>query len=143
MYHRLQILTLDTTTLGDTNDVNELILVKNGVDSNGFLQVTLGPLHFVRDGPAIQLDLHDVSLLLALAQQLHLKGTKNVTITGRTNAQVSSCLCRVGKKYTSYLTKEFFLRTFMEYINQYPNPSIQNKSQNLYTYKSNTPINVF
>merc|ERR1719320_2111725 len=70
--------TLDTTTLGDANDINDLVLAEDGVDGDGLLQVLLGPFPLVGDGAAVQLDLHDVCLLLTLAQQFHLGVSKDV-----------------------------------------------------------------
>merc|ERR1719381_2820 len=67
----------DSTTLGHANDVDEFVLAKDGVDRDGLLQFLLGPLNLVRDRATIELDLHDVGLLLALAQQLHLGVSKD------------------------------------------------------------------
>merc|ERR1711976_779918 len=64
--------TLESFALGDTNAVNHLILTKHILNSHLFLQVFTGPLHLISDGSTVQLDLHDVGLLLALLQQLHL-----------------------------------------------------------------------
>jgi len=57
--------TLETVTLGDSNDVDVLILFEDGGDFNGLLKefVSIGDL--VRNGSAVQLDLHQVGLLLA------------------------------------------------------------------------------
>jgi len=64
--------TLSSSALGDSNDVNHLILGKNILDWDGLLKMLLCPVQLLGDTSTIQLDFHDVSLLLALFQQLHL-----------------------------------------------------------------------
>lgn len=66
------IFTFVSFTLGDTNTVNHLILGKYRVNGDRLFQVFPGPFDFVLNGASIELDLHDVSFLLALLQQLHL-----------------------------------------------------------------------
>lgn len=56
--------TLEAMTLGDTDAVDHLVLVENAVDIDGALEETLGVLDLVRDRPAVDLDLHEVGLLL-------------------------------------------------------------------------------
>jgi len=57
--------TLESVTLGDSNDVDVLVLFEDGGDVNGLLEqlVSIGDL--VRNGSTVQLDLHEVGLLLA------------------------------------------------------------------------------
>jgi hypothetical protein len=71
MYIKM-ILTLVTTTLGDTNAVNHLVLGEDGIDGDRLLELFLSPIDLLADGASVDLDLHDVSLLLALLHQLHL-----------------------------------------------------------------------
>merc|ERR1719292_81595 len=59
-------------TLGHSNDVDHLILSEHLADSNLLLEVITGKVYLVRDGSSIELNLHDVSLLLPAAEQLHL-----------------------------------------------------------------------
>lgn len=57
--------TLETVTLGDGDDIDHLVLLQDRVDVNGLLKVLVGEVDLVGDGTTVQLDLHDVSLLLA------------------------------------------------------------------------------
>jgi hypothetical protein len=56
--------TSETVTFGDTNDVNHLVLLKDRFDINSLFEVRLGPVHLVRDRSTIQLNLHNMGLLL-------------------------------------------------------------------------------
>ncbi|MEQ2227778.1 hypothetical protein ILYODFUR_001831 [Ilyodon furcidens] len=71
--------TFEAMTFGDSNDINHLILVKDSRNGHSFLQVLLGPVHFIWDCAPIQLHLHDVSLLLLYRQQSHLE-TKELVV---------------------------------------------------------------
>uniref|UniRef100_A0A671K1K6 Uncharacterized protein n=1 Tax=Sinocyclocheilus anshuiensis TaxID=1608454 RepID=A0A671K1K6_9TELE len=65
--------TLVSMTLGNTDNVNHLILTKDVNDGNGLLKLLSGPVNLISDGAAIQLDLHQVGLLLSVGQQAHLQ----------------------------------------------------------------------
>mmetsp|Transcript_109863 Transcript_109863/g.153989 ORF Transcript_109863/g.153989 Transcript_109863/m.153989 type:complete len:364 (+) Transcript_109863:1003-2094(+) len=54
-----------TVTLGDTNNINHLILIEDGVDSDLLLEVSSGELNLVGDAATVNLDFHNVSLLLS------------------------------------------------------------------------------
>jgi len=56
--------TLETVTLGDGNDIDHLVLLQDRVDIDGLLKVLVGKVDLVGDGATVQLNLHDVSLLL-------------------------------------------------------------------------------
>lgn len=56
--------TLEAMTLGDTDAIDHLVLAENGVNIDGALEEALGVLDLVRDRPAVDLDLHEMGLLL-------------------------------------------------------------------------------
>lgn len=56
--------TVVSVTLGDGNHVNHLILLEDGVDGDGLLEEVLTELNLVGNGTAVDLDLHEVGLLL-------------------------------------------------------------------------------
>lgn len=57
--------TLETLTLGDTNGVDHLVLLKDGLDGDLLLEEAIGELNLVGDVATVDLDLKDVRLLLA------------------------------------------------------------------------------
>ena len=65
--------TLVSFALGDADDINHLVLSKDGADGHGFFQMLARPVDLLGDGAAIDLDLHDVRFLLTLAQEFHLE----------------------------------------------------------------------
>jgi hypothetical protein len=66
--------TLETFTLGDGNTIDHLVLGKDLGHGNGLLQMLLHPVDLVLDGATVQLDLHQMGLLLALLDQADLCG---------------------------------------------------------------------
>lgn len=56
--------TVETVTLGDGNDINNLVLLEDAVDVNGLLEETVGEVNLVGNGATVDLDFHQVSLLL-------------------------------------------------------------------------------
>eukprot|EP01136_Pigoraptor_vietnamica_P044062 Opistho-1_new@20348 len=56
----------EAVALRHTNDVNHLVLGKDGLDVDLLLEVLDGKVDLVGDRPAVDLDLHDVRLLLEL-----------------------------------------------------------------------------
>merc|ERR1719173_228081 len=59
-------------TLGHSDDVNHLILSEHLADRHLLLKVLTGKVDLVSNGASVELDLHDVSLLLPAAEKLHL-----------------------------------------------------------------------
>ena len=57
--------TLETVTLGDTNDVNVFVLFKDTSNGNFLFKVAEGPVNLLFNATTVQLDFHQVSLLLA------------------------------------------------------------------------------
>lgn len=69
--------TLESTTFSYTYNVDHLVLVKNLLDCNWLFKVLPGEVDFLRDSATIELDFHDVGLLLALLHQAGLRVDKN------------------------------------------------------------------
>ena len=59
--------TLETVTLGDSDDVDNLIFLEHGIDVNRSLEQTVRKPDFVSDGASVDLDFHKVGFLLAEA----------------------------------------------------------------------------
>lgn len=57
--------TLETVTLGNTDNIDHFVLFEDGVNVDGLLKVLFGPVDLVGHGSTVQLDLHNVGLLLA------------------------------------------------------------------------------
>ena len=56
--------TLETVTLGDGNYIDNLVLLEDGADGDGLFEKAVGELDLVGDGAAVDLDLHQMGLLL-------------------------------------------------------------------------------
>jgi hypothetical protein len=69
--------TLESTTLGSTNDVKVLVHLEDGSDWDGLLEEAGGELKLLGDGATVNLDFHDVSLLLTKVELLDLSVGKN------------------------------------------------------------------
>merc|ERR1719328_863213 len=63
---------LKSVTLGDANNVHHLVLGEHGGDGDLLLEVIPGEGDLVSDGASVELDLHDVGLLLPPSEDLHL-----------------------------------------------------------------------
>mmetsp|Transcript_6991 Transcript_6991/g.11973 ORF Transcript_6991/g.11973 Transcript_6991/m.11973 type:complete len:255 (+) Transcript_6991:1010-1774(+) len=64
--------TLVTLALSDADDVNHLVLLEDAGDVNVLLEKLVYVVHLLVHGAAVNLDLHDVSLLLAKVKLAHL-----------------------------------------------------------------------
>jgi len=60
--------TFVTLTLGDTDDVDHLVLLENGGDGDGLLEEADTEVDLIGDGSSVDLDLHEMSLLLSDAK---------------------------------------------------------------------------
>ena len=69
--------TLETVTLGDSNNIDVLILFEDGGDINGLLKEVVSVVDLVGDGSTVQLDFHEVSLLLPQTSLADLRVGKN------------------------------------------------------------------
>src|SRR5690606_18787774 len=56
--------TLETVTLGDGNDIDHLILLQNRADIHSLFKMIIGKFDLVCDRSTVQLNFHDMSLLL-------------------------------------------------------------------------------
>ena len=63
---------LEPVTVGHFNDINHFILNKDSANRNFFLKVFPSKVDLISNGSAIQLNLHDMSLLLPVSEDLHL-----------------------------------------------------------------------
>merc|ERR1719400_613081 len=64
--------TLVSMTLGHSDDVDHLVLGEHLADRHLLLKVLTGKVDLVSNRASVELDLHDVGLLLPAAQKLHL-----------------------------------------------------------------------
>jgi hypothetical protein len=67
---------LETFALSDANAINHFVLLENSRDLDLLLKVLASPVNLLSNGSAIDLDLHDVSLLVAMLQDLDLKKSR-------------------------------------------------------------------
>ncbi len=72
---------LVTATLGDSNNINVLVLVEDGINSDFLLEQALGKVHLGGSVTSIDLDFHNVGLLQSKVQLLDL-GVGNDTNNG-------------------------------------------------------------
>merc|ERR1712071_137289 len=69
--------TLESFTLGDTNDNDHLVLGEDRCNGYRLLQVLTGPINLLGNCSTVNLDLHNVRFLLALAKKFHLSVGNN------------------------------------------------------------------
>jgi len=99
----------DSVTLGDADDVDHLVLGEDVLDGDGLLHETAGEIHLLGDRAAVQLNLVNVGLLLALAEKLDL-GVRD-------DADDGAILLHLGKVLLNLLLAVFggpFLGVFGE-----------------------------
>lgn len=77
----MQTRTLESFALGDTDDVNHLVLGKHSRHRDRLLEVLAGPVNLLGYSTTVHLDLHNVGLLLALAKKFHLRGRSTYYVT--------------------------------------------------------------
>lgn len=69
--------TFVTFTLGHTDAVDQFVLVKHVAHVDFLFEVSTSPVNLLRDCASVHLHFHDVRLLLAQAEQLHLGVSHN------------------------------------------------------------------
>merc|ERR1719320_749620 len=62
--------TSESLSFGYSNNIDHLILSEYRADGNGLLKILLGPVNFIGDGSSVDLQLHDMSLLLLQSNEL-------------------------------------------------------------------------
>lgn len=62
--------TFESLSLGDANTVDHLVTSEHGVASDFLLEMIAGKVNLIGHGSTVQLDFHDVGLLLATTEQL-------------------------------------------------------------------------
>ena len=65
--------TLESFALGDADAVDHLVFGEDGLASDLLLKEVSGPVYLLGNGAPVDLDLHDMGLLLAAAEQLLLR----------------------------------------------------------------------
>jgi len=69
--------TLGTLTLGDSDSVNALVILEDLSDGNLLLELAVGPVDLLGDVASVDLDLHDVRLVLSELELADLGGDEN------------------------------------------------------------------
>jgi len=69
--------TLGSLTLGHTNSVNALVVSKDFTDGDLLLELAVGPVDLLGDVASVNLDLHDVSLVLSEVELADLGGDED------------------------------------------------------------------
>jgi len=69
--------TFESVSLGDTDNVDHFILIEDGADSNFLFEGGSGELDLLVNGSTVDLDFHDVSLLLSQVEEMHLGVSNN------------------------------------------------------------------
>ena len=76
--------TFETVTLGDTDDINVLILFEDVVDGDFLFEVGVGPVNLVSDATTVQLDFDQVGTLLAEGGLADLSVSEDTNDSGNT-----------------------------------------------------------
>ena len=66
--------TLGSLTLGDTNEIDALVLLEDLRDLDLLLELALGEVNLIGDGTSVKLDLHDLGLVLSELELADLGG---------------------------------------------------------------------
>ena len=66
-----------TLSLGDTDDIDALRMLEDFSDADFLLELRLAPVNFLGNGTSVDLDLHDVGLVLAEVELADLGGADN------------------------------------------------------------------
>jgi hypothetical protein len=69
--------TSGSISLGDSANVNVLVVLKDRANLNFLLEVISGPVNLLGDGSSVNLDFSDVSLLLSKVEEMNLSVSNN------------------------------------------------------------------
>lgn len=69
--------TLSSLTAGNSDDIEALGVLEDLTDANLLLELVLGPVDLLGNGTSVDLDFHDVSLVLTKSKLADLGGTEN------------------------------------------------------------------
>ena len=111
--------TFTPVALGDTDNVNHLVVGNHIGDEDRLLKVLPSPVNFLRDGPAVHLNLHDVGLLLALLQQFLLQGENESVKVNKKRKKCSSKTDQSINRSTDAIQSAKY-KTFLPSIWLYP-----------------------
>ena len=104
--------TLVTLTLGNTNNVDVLVLREQAANIHSLLKETVGKVHLLRDRATVDLDLHKVGLLLLQARVAQLgvrKDTDNSAVLADTLELTGDRLTAVLRVLLSVLGESLLL----------------------------------
>jgi len=70
--------TLETFTSGNTDNINHFILIENGINIDGFFEISVSEINFLFGGTTIDLNFENVVFLLSqLGEGFHLSGNNS------------------------------------------------------------------
>ena len=89
---------LKAVALGDANDINHFVLIENVLDGNVLLEELLGEINLVSHAAAVDLNLHNVSLLQAQVELVSLRvgnDAHNMAVLGNARKAIGHGLLTV------------------------------------------------
>ena len=124
--------TLETVALGDGNNIDVLVLLEDGRDADGLLEETLSELDLVGNRSTVDLDLHEVRLLLLQASLPDLgvgEDTDDSAVladtlefTGNGLAAILSMLLRVASESLLLRPVPVLVEATLDFIRQMRSP---------------------
>ena len=106
---------LKSLTLGDTDGVEHLVLGEDIIDVDGLLKEAAGVVDLGLDGAAVDLDLHNVGLLLSLTFLIWVCAMTRITeqcFFMRASSNSISFLPSSSDHFLAYLVNAFFFARY-------------------------------